>query len=238
MTVISVDLAYKDFRDVGLVLLEASGSRIVAVPIAFESVDLVGRPDAARLASFLASLAKEVEASAIVIDGPQGWKAEDNGLEHCRRCEQELATPGKTGPPRATKPANYLAFTTFSIALFDELAQRSFPRLATTGSWPHHVAIESFPTAAWRSLGISPLPGKGNSTGEDLSTKLDELKTCFDLDVRGELNHDQLQATVAGLAALPLERQTTVGIAFAGVEPFVEEGTWREGYILIPARVG
>jgi hypothetical protein len=56
------------------------------------------------------------------------------------------------------------------------------------------------------------------------------------LDARGPLNHDQLQATVAGLAALPLERQTMAGIAFAGVEPFVEDGAWREGYILNPTK--
>ena len=83
---------------------------------------------------------------------------------------------------------------------------------------------------------MKPLPGKGKATAADVAARLDDLKACFDLDVRGELKHDQLHATVAGLAALPLERETTAGIAFAGIEPFVADAAWREGYILNPTR--
>jgi hypothetical protein len=236
VTVLSVDLAYKRYTDIGVVVLRSEGSRIGVVPIDLESVGLTGEPEAAQLASFLASFATEVDASSILIDGPQAWKAPDNGLEHSRRCERELSTPGKMGLPGVTKPATYIEFSLFSIGLFDELAELAFPRLATTGDWPRHVAIESFPTAAWRSLGLSPLPAKAKATDADVATALDSLRTFCDLDVRGELNHDQLQATVAGLAGVALERRNLAGLAFAGVEPFELEGTWREGYILSPTR--
>ena len=56
----------------------------------------------------------------------------------------------------------------------------------------------------------------------------------FTLDVRGDLTRDELQATVAGLAGVSLERENLAGLAFAGVEPHVVDGTWREGYILSP----
>jgi hypothetical protein len=236
MTVISVDLAYKRYDDVGVVALRVAEETVSVVPIGLRSVGLVGTPDASRLASFLASLANELDASGILIDGPQAWKAPDNGLEHSRRCERELSTPGKMGLPGVTKPATYHDFSVFSIALFDELSDLSFPRLATTGDWPKHVAIESFPTAAWRSLGIAPLPAKAKASAADVTTGLDSLRTCFALDVRGDLTHDELQATVAGLAGVALERRNLAGLAFAGVEPFLLDGTWREGYILNPTR--
>ncbi len=236
MTVISVDLAYKQYSDVGVVVLRALDPIVVVVPIRLESVGLAGTPEVSQLGFFLAPLADELGASSILVDGPQGWKAPDNGLEHCRRCERELGTQGKTGLPGVTKPANYHDFIAFSIALFDKLAALSFPRLATTGDWPTHVAIESFPTAAWRSLGLAPLPGKRKATASDMTARLDSLRSCFALDVRGDLTHDELQATVAGLAGVALERHNMAGIAFAGVEPFVLDYTWREGYILNPTR--
>ena len=235
MTVISVDLAYKDYRDIGLVLLQSSESGIDVVPIGLESVGLKGTPETGKLADFLVSLAGELNASSILIDGPQAWKSPHNGLEHCRKCEHELHTPGKTGVPGETKPANYLEFTSFSIELFDRLAW-SFPRLATTGDWPTHVAIESFPTAAWRTLGLTPLPGKSKATDADVSSGIEELQNCFALEVRGSLNHDELQAAVAGIAGLALERHNLAGLAFAGVEPIQIDGSWREGYILNPTR--
>jgi hypothetical protein len=234
MRVISVDLAYKHYSDVGVVVLEASSRMIAVVPMRLEAVGLAGTPNVSELGSFLASIAGELGACSILIDGPQAWMAPDSELEHSRRCERDLNTPGKMGLPGMTKPATYHDFAVFSIALFDDLNDLSFPRLATTGTWPTHVAIESFPTSAWRSLGLTPLPAKRKSNSADIAAWLDSLRGLFDLDVRGDLNHDELQATVAGLAGVALERRNTTGIAFAGVDPFVVQGTWREGYILNP----
>jgi hypothetical protein len=236
VTVISVDLAYKDYRDVGLVVLQQEGTAVSVVPIGLESVGLKGKPDAGALAEFVTSLAGELGAAAVLIDGPQAWKSPTNGLEHCRKCEHDLSTPGKTGLPSYCKPANYLDFTAFSISLFDALATLGLPRLATTGDWPTHVAVETFPTAAWRGLGIKALPGKTKSTPADVEAGVEALRGCFDVDLKGPLNHDELQAAVAGFAGLALEGRRLAGLAFAGVEPFQLDGTWREGYILNPTR--
>jgi hypothetical protein len=74
------------------------------------------------------------------------------------------------------------------------------------------------------------------TTPEDVEHKLEELRGCFHLDVRGDLSRAGLQATVAGMAGIALERRNLAGLAFAGVEPMLVDGTWREGYILSPTR--
>ena len=67
-----------------------------------------------------------------------------------------------------------------------------------------------------------------------MAAAMDSLRSRFTIEVRGDLTHDQLQATAAGLAGVALERRNTAGIAFAGVDPFLVDGAWREGYILNP----
>jgi hypothetical protein len=236
MTVISVDLVHEQYNDVGVVALRASNSSIGVVPISLPSVGLVGKPEVDELGSFLVSLADELNVASILIDGPQGWKAPDDGLDHSRRCENELGTPTRTGLPGETNPAEHRGFAEFCIALFDELATSLYPRLSTTGSWPTRVAVESLPAAAWHSLGIAALPAKNEATAADTASRLEALQSCFPLDLRGELSLSELQATVAGLAGVALERRNLAGLAFAGVEPLLVDGTWREGYILSPTR--
>jgi hypothetical protein len=122
------------------------------------------------------------------------------------------------------------------VELFDELSTLMFPRLSTTGTWPTHVTVESYPTAAWQSVGIAALPPLEQVTAEDVSRKLAALQSCFPLDLRGDLSPAELQATVAGMAGVALERRNLAGLAFAGVEPMLVDGIWREGYILSPTR--
>ena len=227
MTVISLNLNHKQYGDCGIVALRASDAYVSVVPIGLSSVGLDGVPDADQVASFLASLAGELSAEFVF---------PDEGLDHARRCEQELAMPARTGLPGEARPAEHLGFAQFCISLFDALSTQMFPRLSTTGDWPTHVAVESCPTCAWQSLGISPLPGKGETTPADLDERLKALESCFPIDVRGELSHNELQATVAGMAGVALERRNLAGIAFAGVEPMLVDGAWREGYILSPTR--
>jgi len=134
MTVISVDLSLEQYHDMGVVALRTADSGIGVVPIDLGSVGLIGVPKADDLSSFLASLAAELNAEFIFVDGPQGWKAPDDGLDHSRRCEHELGTPSRTGLPGETKPADYEAYAEFSVKLFDELNTLMFPRLSTTGN--------------------------------------------------------------------------------------------------------
>src|ERR1043166_2582979 len=132
MPTLSVDLAFKDARDTGVVPLHKIDGRINASAVPLVTRGLRGRPTIAALADTLVELANDVGARWIFIDGPQGWKAPDNGFEHCRCCERLLATPGKTGLPGACKPGNYVGFITFAIELFDALDGKGWPRLLTS----------------------------------------------------------------------------------------------------------
>ena len=116
--ILSVDLASGDYSDIGLVALERVEGSVVIAPIQLGSVGLRGRPEPAALAEFLRSLAAEIGASAIGLDGPQGWKDVNNGCEHSRVCEAKLGTQGKTGLPGSTKPGNYLGFIQFCMSTF------------------------------------------------------------------------------------------------------------------------
>jgi hypothetical protein len=238
VSTVSVDLAFKDYRDIGVVTLTKQDGRIKASAVPLTTRALHGQPSAGGLADALVSLANEVGAAWIFIDGPQGWKAADNGCEHSRVCERALATQGKTGLPGVTKPGNYVGFITFAIELFDALESRGWPRLQAPAVSPsgRRYAIESFPTSAWRSLGLVPLPGKAATAPEMVLARLQSLRAVFPLDVTDNLSHDQLQALVAGLAGLALDEGNAAGVSIAGVPPKRVEGTWREGFIVNPTR--
>jgi hypothetical protein len=238
MTTISVDLAYKRYSAIGVVALAQVDGRADVEVIGLPSMGLSGRPSAPDLARCLSTLAHDRGARVMLIDGPQAWKSATSGLEHSRRCERALNTPGKTGLPGVTKPANYCEFIAFSIELFDGLAGYGWPRLVdvSLADPTHRTAVESFPTSAWRRLGLAPLPGKARATPESVTRKLAELQGLFPLHVQPDLTHDELQALVAGLAGLALERVDLQGYAVEGLPPVQEDGFWREGFIINPTR--
>ncbi len=235
MPSLSVDLAYKAYPDVGVAALTgtAAGVRcdLVRVP-------LLGQPAPDRLADFLATTCDERGITILLLDGPQGWKDEHNGLEHSRRCERELWTPAKTGTPGVVKPSGYRGFVEFSIAVFDALDRLGWSRLMSP-SLPlgaARTAIESFPLSAWRSLGIPALPAKAKSTSDHLAAAIRRLREIMPLEISGAPTHDEVQAIVAGLAGVSLESGTTEGVAVSGVAPFICDGHWREGFIVNPTR--
>lgn len=238
MATLSVDLAYKDYEDIGVVLLAKVGERVEATPVRLATIGLRGRPTIPALANALTTLAAKFSVDWIFIDGPQGWKAPDNGLGHSRCCERELATQGKTGLPGTTKPANYTGFISFSIGLFDALTDREWSRLLTSELPPTRskCAVESFPTSAWRSIGLVPLPGKASATSETVFEKLGLLRSVFPIDAPDDLSHDELQALVAGLAGIAMETGSAAGVSIAGIPPIQVSGTWREGFIVNPTR--
>jgi hypothetical protein len=238
MAVISVDLASKDYCDIGVVVLDRGPAEIDVQPVALTELGLRGVPDARVLTRTLLELAADVKARWILLDGPQGWRAPQSQHRHCRHCERELSTQGKTGLPGNTKPGNYLGFISFAISVFDELATRNWPRWTTAALSADRAGftVESFPTSAWRSLDIRPLPGKSAATQADIDDRLAGLKRVFGIQVARGPSHDELQALVSGLAGLALEAGNVEGIAVCGVPPFEVEGTWREGFIINPTR--
>jgi hypothetical protein len=242
MAVLSVDLAHRRWADIGVCTLEAGADQVVVSPISLPALGLAGAPTAEAVAEVVADLATRVEARLILLDGPQAWKDADNGLLHCRLCERQLATQGKTGLPGVTKPANYAPFIAFAIEVFGRLAKRGWPRLPSASALAPggRFAVESFPTSAWRSLGLRPLPGKANRSGASVEDKLDELRGVYPLTIGGatSLSHDELQAAVAGLAGIGVGEHPLYAFDLAGVAPFEREGAWREGFIVNPVARG
>src|SRR6476619_2786289 len=119
--IISADLAYRTYRDTGIALLQVDGHSIDCTFVDAAGAGLSGSPAPETLAEFLVTLCSELDATVLLLDGPQAWKDPDNGLEHSRLCERALHTPAKTGVPGVVKPGNYLPFVAFAVAVFDAL---------------------------------------------------------------------------------------------------------------------
>jgi hypothetical protein len=236
-TVISVDLALSRWADIGVAILTDEGQ---CVRVQFEELadhGTLGPRDAQTLVSKLMDLVEIHDASVLLIDGPQAWKDPDNGIAHMRVCERQLRTPAKSGLPGQVKPATWTAFVAFSIDVFDALQTAGLAHLVeyepvvTSGN---ALLLEVFPTAAWRNLAMSCLPGKAKAKREDVVWRLEELVARYSLKVDREPTHDQLQAIVSGLAGVAITRGRPEEYSVQGIPPRKIDGTWREGFIVNP----
>jgi hypothetical protein len=278
MAVLSIDLAYRRWSDLGIVVLDRvhpqrpanmlhpgpglslrSGS---APMFAFEPVespinceiiswnqtglesDSISDPalgpapvDANILAGRLNHLCAVRDIRVMMLDGPQAWKSRFNGLEHARVSERHLNTAAKTGLPGMVKPLSYRPFAEFCLDVYEALCRRGWRRLDTReqpGSSTDRVLVESYPYAAWKSLGIKPLPSKRRAKISDLAEAYGALRSLIPFTTNRPPNHDQLQAIVGGLAGLALEEHYDAGARIVGNPPRREEGHWREGFIVLP----
>jgi hypothetical protein len=234
MRILSVDLAHTSYQNLGIILLEETRDGFIAQGLSAGDLSLVGPPAPQELAKSLLEPCSRFSSPILVLDGPQAWKHQDNGLAHSRVCERLLNTPGKTGLPGTAKPANYLPFIDFSITVFQELVALGFQL------WSEHtvplLAIESFPLSAWRQLGLRPLPAKSKAKIGHLQQAAGDLRKMFPLKVPEGLSHDQLQALVASLVGVPLAQGRQAGYSASGMMPTVVDGTWREGFIVNPTK--
>jgi hypothetical protein len=197
----------------------------------------VGPVEAEVLAGRLNHLCGVRGIRMLLLDGPQAWKSRSNGLEHSRVSERQLNTAAKTGLPGMVKPATYRSFAEFCMDLYDALCRRGWSRLATRGqpgASQERVLVESYPFAAWKSLGLKPLPAKRRAKVSDLAEAYGALRALIPFTTNRPPNHDQLQAIIGGLPGLALEELNTAGARIVGNPPRREEGHWREGYIVLP----
>jgi hypothetical protein len=274
MAVLSVDLAYRRWSDLGIVVLErASLVQTLDIPVAAVNLpmDRLLNGPAARLGQLrtadnaiaceiIQTLSPEVETGHVdanilagrlnhlsnlrgirvmMLDGPQAWKSRFNGLEHSRVSERQLNTAAKTGLPGMVKPVTYRAFAEFCLDVYDALCRRGWRRLETKeqpGSPQDRVLVESYPHAAWKSLGLKPLPSKRRARVSDLAEAYAGLRALIPFTTNRPPNHDQLQAIVGGLPGLALEERNTAATRIVGNPPKREDGHWREGFIVLPVR--
>jgi hypothetical protein len=268
VAVLSVDLAYRRWSDLGIVVMDRAkptasfdpahpGTAIPDLPTGGR-LDLRRQPDmtlhcenlpsrspdeapgpvdANILAGQLNHLCTVRGIRVIMLDGPQAWKSCTNGLEHSRVSERQLNTAAKTGLPGMVKPVTYRAFAEFCLDVYDALCRRGWRRLETRnqpGSPPERVLVESYPHAAWKSLGLKPLPSKRRSRVSDLAEAYCALRSLIPITTSRPPNHDQLQAIVGGLPGLALEERNTAAARIVGNPPRREDGHWREGFIVLP----
>jgi hypothetical protein len=196
-----------------------------------------GPVDAEILAGRINHLCTTRDIRIILLDGPQAWKSRSNGLEHSRVSERQLNTPAKTGLPGMVKPLTYRPFAEFCLDVYDALCRRGWRRLQTMpqpGSPQERVLVESYPHAAWKSLGLKPLVSKRRAKVSDLAEAFHALRSVMPITVDRPPNHDQLQAIVGGLAGLALEDRNTTATRIVGTPPHREDGHWREGFIVLP----
>jgi hypothetical protein len=229
--ILSVDLASRRWRDNGIALLSLEGEGARVRLVAPESLGLRGTPEVEPFAEALHRLAEREGVRLILLDGPQGWRAEASTLVHLRHCEKETRCPGKTGLPGIVKPATWRRMAEFSIALFDALDAHGWPRFSR-GWKGERSAIESFPTHAWRMLGVAPIPGKASAG--DLTPWHATLAALGVRGVPSNASHDELQSVVAGLAGVALLRGGLAACDVRGINPSEEGGYWREGVIASP----
>lgn len=256
MSILSVDLACRRWSDLGIVVLRRSGgspagagpfaepagagsSRVDCEILPWAGPD--GSPHEPLDAEILAGrLNHECGARGIrvlMLDGPQAWKSESNGLLHARISERLLNTAAKTGLPGQVKPATYRTFAEFCIDVYDALCRRGWRRLASCsepGRENDRVLVESYPYAAWRALGLQPLAAKRRAHISHLAAAYTALQSVAPFTVNRPPNHDQLQAIVGGLAGLALEARREDEARIVGTAPRREDGHWREGFIVVP----
>ncbi len=235
--VLSVDLAARRYVDNGIAVLRGipGDVQVQLVPVA--NLGLTGTPDPIAMAVALARLADAEGVCLLVLDGPQGWRATDSQRVHQRECEASVRCPGKTGPPGIVKPASWTRFAEFSIALFNALSDQGWPRFTTDWNGDHR-AIESFPTHAWRSLGLPPLPGKSRKPTVAQCHRQADLDRTFGIVITQTPSHDELQAVVAGIVGIDLLADGLRAVDVYGHNPFMDGDTWREGLIVSPTANG
>lgn len=232
--VVSVDLASRRYRDIGIAVLRGAPGSVQVDLVEPRAHGLIGTPDAGRVVELCVRLATAAGARLILIDGPQGWRASSSALAHMRVGERCARTPGKTGLPDEVKPRSWTRMARFSVEVFDGLAVAGWPRFA--GGWPvARATIEAFPTQAWRGLGLKPLPGRHRRATE-IAGWAERLSALAGVCWPRPPSHDELQAAVAGVGGLALEHGGLEACDVHGHAPFLEAGSWREGYILGPKR--
>lgn len=196
-----------------------------------------GPVDANVLAGFLNHVAGVRGIGVMMLDGPQAWKSRDNGCQYSRVSERQLNTAAKTGLPGMVKPVTYRAFAEFCLDVYDALCRRGWRRLETReqpGRGQERVLVESYPHAAWKALGLKPLPSKRRARVSDLAAAYGALRQVVPFTTNRPPNHDQLQAIIGGLPGLALEAHDAAGAQIVGTAPRREDGHWREGFIVLP----
>jgi hypothetical protein len=279
VAVLSVDLAYRLWSHLGIVVLDRAHTPKASIPLHLGlarpveppisgpeqiktdeipiSCEIIpsfspgldgnlrpapaGPVDANLLAGRLNHLCGVRGIRILMLDGPQAWKSRTNGLEHARVSDRQLNRATKAGLPGMVKPLTCRTFAEFCMDVYDALCRRGWQRLATQEQpdperepSQERILVESCPYAAWKSLGLKPVPPRRRARVSDLAEAWAALRSIVPIVSNRPPNHDQMQAIVAGLPGLAIEERNATATHIVGNPPRREEGHWREGFIVLP----
>ena len=204
---LGIDVASADWASIGSAVVEfddSLGTFISVDPGAIRWPGVALTPDS--LADAIDAFVRDNGVCAVALDGPQGWRDPNtvSGLPGVgRRCEYLCRTQGKTGIYPTTYPGNQRPWIEFSVLLFERLLSKPGVELADAREWvgtATYAVLECFPTSAWRTSGLSPLPGK--SRRPELEPYIRALQSAYRLPAFSTTSHDDLQAVVAAIAAV------------------------------------
>jgi hypothetical protein len=221
MSVLSVDLvsptAGHTWADLGVVLLEQKASRIACE--VHRWTESWAAP-VVELALRIHQLASDHAAGVLMLDGPQAWKSNSAWPDGSPRM-----TEGQGNRPSSQRFSDCLhssdseRFVGYCLALYSALARLGWQRLGAGQEIPSYSGalrtdtiqsrflVESYPDAAWKSLGIRPLPAKGQCRVSDLADAWAALTTMLPITATQPPNHSQMQAIVGGLPGLGIEER-------------------------------
>jgi hypothetical protein len=234
--VLSIDLASKNYGDFGFAYL-SEGSQSPEF-IHANQLDLQGKPLPGDCAFRLDEYSRQKEISVLILDGPQGWKSPNSGVDHMRLCERVLNTPAKTGVIGMVKPSPALRFVAFSISLFHSL-RVDFGWQLLTEDWFRDGAerwiVEGFPTSAWKTLGLDSLPAKSKTKQQAINRWTRELQLVTGLNLPDSPSHDQLQAAAMLPAARAIVHKRPDQVILSGMDPIITRNSdVLEGWIANP----
>lgn len=235
-SVFSVDLAARSYADTGFAFLAHSGDT-PQFPKA-KQLGLSGKPSAAQIAFALDRFCRKNGVRVLLLDGPQGWKSPKTGVPHMRICERALNTPAKTGVIGEVRPITSLRFIAFSINLFHML-RIDYGWNLLTSNWHQYPGrywvVESFPSYAWRFLGLDRLPAKPKLTPRKLSQWKSNLAFVTGMKLPTKISHDELQAAVVLPAGRAIAERDPSQVLLCGMDPTItRQGDVLEGWIASP----
>jgi len=232
MNTLSLDPSHLEYRGSGVVALTGEWPRMTVVTC---KIDRSGTPTPEGLVQAILPLFKEHGARCLVLASPASWKGMECEHQGSRCCDRLLNKPTKAGYPGAVVPRSSTRAAEFSIAVAQELIKRGFRPYEGVIEEDQSILLESFPLAAWKALGIRPLPSRENGGLLQIPSRMRQLRELMDIALPASLTHDQAQALVCGLAGAQLG---ATDISLVGAPPAEVDGTPREGFIALPVPPG
>ena len=234
--IFSIDLASRKYSDNGFVFL-AEGS---CTPEFFKASDLglSGKPNVADFSYAIHAFCHQREVSVLLLDGPQGWKSPKTSIQYMRLCERVLNTPAKTGTIGYVKPKTFLRYIVFSISLFHSL-RVDYGWNLLIENWVNspktHWLVETFPSSAWLTLGLTKLPAKSKTKPRQLTQWKKDLSLITGYEFPSKLTHDELQAAVVLPVGRAIASENPEGVILSGMDPVIlRSGDVLEGWIVNP----